>query len=153
MFLRAGIILPRTYASEPQRRYPLWIHIGGFGARSTRVAMMMEPRGEFRADWMETNAPQMIYVLPDGAGPNGDPYQVNSANNGPYGDAFVQELIPAIEKQFRAIGQPRGRVLSGKSTGGWASLALQIFYPDFFNGVWAVSPDGVDFRAFELVDI
>ena len=153
MFLRAGIILPRTYASEPERRFPLWIHIGGFGARSTRVAMMMEPRSEFRSDWMATNAPQMIYVLPDGAGPNGDPYQVNSANNGPYGDAFVQELIPAIEKQFRAIGQPRGRVLSGKSTGGWAALALQIFYPDFFNGAWSVSPDGVDFRGFELVDI
>ena len=153
MFLRAGIILPRAYTSEPERRFPLWIHIGGFGARSTRVAMMMEPRSEFRAEWMATNAPQMIYVLPDGAGPNGDPYQVNSANNGPYGDAFVLELIPAIEKQFRAIGQPRGRVLSGKSTGGWVSLALQIFYPDFFNGAWSVSPDGVDFRAFELVDI
>src|SRR5262249_15751814 len=96
---------------------------------------------------------QMIYVLPDGAGPNGDSYQVNSANNGPYGDALVQELIPAIEKQFRTIGEPRGRVLGGVSTGGWVALALQIFYPDFFNGAWVSSPDPVDFTAFELVDL
>jgi S-formylglutathione hydrolase FrmB len=153
MFLRAGIILPRTYAGEASRRYPLWIHLGGFGARYTRVDGMMEARSTFRAIWLATNAPQMIYVLPDGAGPNGDPYQVNSANNGPYGDAFTQELIPWIEAHFRGAGEPRARVMSGRSTGGWAALALQIFYPDFFNGAWAISPDSVDFRAFQLVNI
>jgi len=153
MLLRAGIILPRTYASEPDRRYPLWIHLGGFGTRYTRVAGMMEASTVFRHLWLATNAPQMIYVLPDGAGPNGDPYQVNSPNNGPYGDAFTQELIPWIEAHFRGVGEPRARVMSGRSTGGWVALALQIFYPDFFNGAWAVSPDSVDFRAFELVNI
>ena len=95
----------------------------------------------------------MILLFLDGAGPYGDPYQVNSANNGPYGDAITQELIPAVEHQFRAIGEPRARVVSGLSTGGWASLALQVFYPDFFNGTWTFCPDGVDFRAFELVNI
>ena len=153
MFLRAGVILPRTFASEPDRRYPLWIHIGGFGARHTRVSMMMAPRSAFEEIWMATNAPQMIYVLPDGAGPNGDPYQINSANNGPYGDAFTQELIPFIEKQFRGAGEARARVMSGRSTGAWAALALQIFYPDFFGGAWASSPDPVDFRAFQLINI
>ena len=153
IFLRAGVIVPRTYASEPARRYPLWLHIGGFGTRYTRVAGMMDAESSFRALWLATNTPQMIYVLPDGAGPNGDPYQVNSANNGPYGDAVTQELIPWIEKQFRGVGEPRARVLSGRSTGGWVALALQIFYPDFFNGAWAASPDSVDLRSFELVNI
>jgi hypothetical protein len=32
----------------------------------------------------------------ESAGPNGDPYHVDSANNGPYGDAFTQELVPWI---------------------------------------------------------
>ena len=44
-------------------------------------------------------------------------------------------------------------MLDGGSTGGWVSLALQVFYPDFFNGAWASCPDGVDFAAFQLVDI
>lgn len=151
IYLRAGIILPTTYASQPERRYPLWIHIGGFGARYTRVEDMM--KFGFRSHWQASDAPQMIYVQADGAGPNGDPYQINSANNGPYGHAFVWELIPAIEKEFRAIGQPHARVLSGRSTGGWVALALQIFYPDEFAGAWAASPDPVDFRAFQLVNI
>src|SRR5207237_10186206 len=65
----------------------------------------------------------------------------------------IQELIPHIEARFRATGHPRGRVLSGSSTGGWVALALQVFYPDSFNGAWAACPDPVDFRALELVNI
>ena len=78
----------------------------------------------------------MLLLRLDGDGPFGDCYQVNSANNGPYGDAITRELIPEVEKRFRAIGQPYARVLEGGSTGGWVSLALQVFYPDFFNGTW-----------------
>jgi S-formylglutathione hydrolase FrmB len=95
----------------------------------------------------------MLVLQLDGAGPFGDPYQVNSANNGPYGDAVTLELIPYVEKTFRGIGTPESRVLDGGSTGGWVSLALQVGYPDAFNGTWSFCPDGVDFRAFQLVDI
>jgi S-formylglutathione hydrolase FrmB len=103
--------------------------------------------------WQADDTPRFILLQLDGAGPLGDPYYVNSANNGPYGDALVQELIPFVEEKFRGIGEPRARFLSGTSTGGWVSLALQIFYPDFFNGTWSSCPDPVDFRAFELVNI
>ena len=53
----------------------------------------------------------------------------------------------------RCIGKPHARVLDGVSTGGWVSLALQIFYPDYFNGAWSHCPDPVDFRAFELINV
>jgi hypothetical protein len=153
IYLRAGIILPRDFSREPNRNYPLWVRIGGWGARYTAVSNLMSDDSEFHKNWMADGTPRMILLQLDGAGPLGDPYQVNSANNGPYGDAITQELIPQVEKMFRGIGEPRARVLSGLSTGGWVSLALQIFYPDFFNGTWTFCPDPVDFRAFELVNI
>jgi S-formylglutathione hydrolase FrmB len=93
-----------------------------------------------------------VQILTDGAGPFGDPYQVNSANNGPYGDALTQELIPHLEKNYRCGGQNR-RFTTGGSTGGWVSLALQLYYPEFFNGCWSSCPDSVDFRDYELIDI
>ena len=65
-----------------------------------------------------------------------DSYAVNSVNVGPYGDSVMQELIPEIEKRFRAIKEPYARILTGGSTGGWEALALQIFHPDFFGGAW-----------------
>ncbi|HWF19339.1 MAG TPA: alpha/beta hydrolase-fold protein, partial [Verrucomicrobiae bacterium] len=152
IYLRAGIVLPRDFAKET-RKYPLWVRIGGWGTRYTMVQALMDKNTPFRKNWMADGTPRMILLQLDGAGPYGDPYQVNSANNGPYGDAITQELIPLVEEKFRGIGKPHARVLSGLSTGGWVSLALQVYYPDFFNGTWTFCPDGVDFRAFELVNI
>jgi S-formylglutathione hydrolase FrmB len=143
MVLRAGLSLPAGFDKEPERRYPLRVHIGGYGSRFTSVA-------RFRND--DPKTPMLILHL-DGAGPYGDPYQVNSANNGPYGDAITQELIPYVEKTYRGIGEPHARFTNGHSTGGWVSFALQVFYPDFFNGCWSFAPDPVDFRAYELINI
>lgn len=151
IYLRAGVLLPRDY--DPAKRYPLRIRIGGYGARFTSVQRLLDPTSEFRAAWMSDTAPRMILLHLDGDGPLGDPYQVNSANHGPFGDAITQELIPYVENRFHAVAAPAARVLDGGSTGGWVSLALQVFYPDFFNGTWSYCPDGVDFRAFQLVNI
>ncbi len=153
MYLRAAVILPRDYERDTSRHYPLWVQIGGFATRYSSANRMLSSFGEFRAVWQAEETPRFILLQLDGAGPYGDPYYVNSANNGPYGDALVTELIPYVEQHFRGEGLPRARVLSGVSTGGWVSLALQIFYPDFFNGTWTSCPDPVDFRAFELVNI
>ena len=151
--LRAAVIVPRGFEDEPTRRYPLRVSVGGYGRRFSAASQVMREGSRFRAAWLADDAPRMIRLMLDGAGPYGDPYQVNSDNNGPYGDAITQELIPYVEERFRGIGQPSARVLDGESTGGWVSLALQIFYPDFFNGAWCYCPDGVDFRAFQVVNI
>jgi S-formylglutathione hydrolase FrmB len=153
MNLRAGIILPREFARQPDRRYPVWVHIGGYASRFTIVGAMMSTGTDFHSAWMAKDAPPMILIHLDGAGPLGDPYQVDSANHGPFGAAITRELIPLIEERFRGIGQGHARVVDGGSTGGWVALALQVFYPDFFNGAWSFCPDSVDFRSFELVNI
>ncbi len=153
MYLRAGLVLPRDFEHEADRRYPLRVHIGGYGTRYTAVQGLMQKDSDFRKVWLADETPRMLLLHLDGAGPYGDPYQVNSANNGPYGDAVTQELIPYVEKQYRGVGAGHARVLDGASTGGWVSLALQIFYPDFFNGAWSHCPDPVDFRSYELIDI
>jgi hypothetical protein len=78
---------------------------------------------------------------------------VNSANNGPYGDAIMRELVPEIERRFRGIGQGYARFTYGGSTGGWEAMAVQMFYPDEFNGAWVACPDPVDFRAYTVIDL
>jgi Putative esterase len=147
IFLRAGVRLPRDFAADKERRYPLLVRIGGYGQRFSSLG-----RGRAR-NAEPDDAPRFVSLQLDGAGPLGDPYQVDSANHGPYGAALTEELIPYVEQQFRCIGEPRARFTTGGSTGGWVSLALQVFYPDFFNGCWSFFPDGVDFRCFQLVDV
>ena len=77
----------------------------------------MDQSSSFRKAWLADDAPRMVLLQLDGAGPYGDPYQVNSDNNGPYGDAVTQELIPYVEKKFRCIGEPYARVLYGAFDG------------------------------------
>ncbi len=109
---------------------------------------------EFFQQWIRDDMPRMIVVKFQHPTPFfDDSYAVNSANNGPYGDAILRELIPELEKRFRMIAQPYARVLTGGSTGGWESLALQVYHPDFFGGTWTMYPDPVDFRRYQLVDI
>jgi hypothetical protein len=78
---------------------------------------------------------------------------VNSASQGPWGDAITYELIPFIEKEFRGIGSGWARFMYGGSTGGWEALAAQVFYPDEYNGCFVACPDPIDFRAFTVVNL
>jgi enterochelin esterase-like enzyme len=48
---------------------------------------------------------------------------------------------------------PSARVLTGGSTGGWESLALQVHHPEFFGGTWTMYPDPIDFRRYQLLNI
>ncbi|MBV8051815.1 MAG: hypothetical protein JOZ80_11540 [Acidobacteriaceae bacterium] len=109
---------------------------------------------EFYKAWTSENFPRVIAVTFQHPTPYyDDSYAVNSANLGPYGDAIMQELIPTIEERFRVIRKPYARVLTGGSTGGWESLALQLFHPEFFGGTWSFYPDPVDFQRWGLVNI
>jgi len=150
--LKVSILLPSGYDKNPNEKYPVRYNIGGYGARYTRINRLVG-RTEFMEWWETKEAPQIITVFLDGTGPFGDSYQLNSENSGPYGDALIQELIPAIEKEYRIKNTPDSRFVDGCSTGGWVSLALQLFYPDDFNGCYSYSPDPVDFHKMQLINV
>ena len=177
MFLGAHVLLPEGFASHPDARYPLAIFHGHFP--STFDGFREEPPDpnlkceysdrfhldcynrveqqlayQFYKDWTGPAFPRFLIIEIQHANPYyDDSYAVNSENVGPYGDAITYELIPEIEKRFRAIGQGWARFMYGGSTGGWEALGAQVFYPDEYNGCWAACPDPIDFRAYTVVDI
>jgi len=109
---------------------------------------------EFQQVWVTDTLSQMVAITFQHPTPYyDDSYAVNSVNHGPYADALIEELIPEIEDRFRLIREPYARLLTGGSTGGWSSLALQIQHPTFFGGVWCFYPDPIDFRRFQLINI
>jgi hypothetical protein len=115
--------------------------------------MQQEYGYNFFKEWTGPSFPRVIMVTIQHANPYyDDSYAVNSENLGPYGDAITYELIPYIEKTFRGIG-PWARAVYGGSTGGWESLAVQVFYPDEYNGAWANCPDPIDFRSYTVVNL
>lgn len=178
MQLGAHVLLPEGFDEHPNAKYPLMVYHGHFpsdfgGFRtdppdpnmdttdySERFGiygykkMEQQEAYNFYQQWISKNFPRFLVIEIQHATPYyDDSYAVNSASMGPYGDAIMQELIPEIEKRFRGIGEGWARFTYGGSTGGWEALAVQMFYPDDFNGCFAACPDPIDFRSFSLVDI
>ena len=167
--LGAIVLLPSGWESHPNARYPLVVHHGHFPANMASDGWRETPPDrdapaaqreaqaaayQFYKDWNGPNFPRMIHLLIQHPTPYfDDSYAVNSANNGPYGDAITRDLIPMIEKQFRGIGAGWARTLVGGSTGGWEAFGVQVFYPDDYNGAWALCPDPIDFRSYRSVNI
>jgi hypothetical protein len=171
MFIGATVLLPKGYDERPGASYPVIYQEGhfslappfGFSTENRQVSAEMRARMadvnretgfEFYQSWNSDDFPRVIVVTFQHPTPYfDDSYAVNSANNGPYGDALTKEMIPYLEAHFRMIPKSYARVLTGGSTGGWESLAVQVFYPDFFNGTWTLYPDPVDFRRYQLANI
>ena len=140
----------RTEPPDPNLKpdYSERFHLAGYNR------IQQEEAYKFYQQWISPDFPRLLIIEIQHANPfYDDSYAVNSANLGPYGDAIETELIPYIEKQFRGIGQGWARFLYGGSTGGWEALAVQMFYPDHYNGAFAACPDPVDFRAYTVINL
>ncbi|GLR15945.1 hypothetical protein GCM10007940_05600 [Portibacter lacus] len=177
MYLGAHILLPEGFDEHPEAKYPLAImhghfpkDFGGFRVEppdenlkpeySSRFGIMgynnmvQEEEHRFYKLWTGPDFPRVIAIEIQHANPYyDDSYAVNSENLGPYGDAITYELIPYIEEQFRGIGEGWARFVYGGSTGGWEALAVQVLYPNEYNGCYAACPDPIDFRAMCLINL
>ncbi len=177
MYLGAHILLPKGFEEHPEAKYPLMVFQGHFpsdfgGFRTTPPDPNLEPTYSARFDldgyniiqqqeaydfykrWNEPDFPRFLIIEIQHPTPYyDDSYAVNSASQGPWGDAITYELIPHIEKEFQGIGEGWSRFLYGGSTGGWEALAVQVKYPDEYNGCFAACPDPIDFRAYSLTNI
>lgn len=177
VYLGAHVLLPEDFDEHPEARYPLMVFHGHFpsdfgGFRTEPPDQDLEPDYSSRFDvegyniiqqqeaydfyqtWISDDFPRFIAIEIQHPTPYyDDSYAVNSASQGPYGDALTYELIPYIEEQFRGIGEGWARFTYGGSTGGWEAMAVQVFYPEEYNGAFVACPDPIDFRAYLTTNI
>ncbi len=177
MYLSAIVLVPEGFDAHPNAHFPIAIFHDHFvdgmdDFRTTPPDPNLKPDYSDRfhlagynriqqeeaykeyQQWISPGFPRILVVKIQHANPfYDDSYAVNSANLGPYGDAIETELLPAIEKQFRGLTGGWAHFVYGGSTGGWESLAVQMFYPKDYNGAFVACPDPVDFHAYMTVDL
>ncbi|HWL08089.1 MAG TPA: alpha/beta hydrolase-fold protein [Planctomicrobium sp.] len=146
VYLQGAVTVPASYDSQPDRRYPVILEVPGFGGDHFYKLAYQAPKES------NTLGVEFIRVMLDPRCPLGHHVFANSANNGSYGNAFVQEFLPALDEAYRTAGAP-GRFLTGHSSGGWSTIWLQMNYPQHFAGTWSTAPDPVDFRNFQNIVI
>ena len=149
---RAAVLLPSGYYDNPEREYPVFYYIGGGDSNCKNTLNMRWNRFSDSEWWMSDDAPQVIIVFLDGT-MNSNIYHLDSDNMGPHGHSLIYEFIPHIEEIYRGTLSPDTRFIGGCSTGGYGSLALQLFYPEAFNGVYCYGPDPISFLNLWNVNI
>ncbi len=169
MYIGANVLLPPGYDEHPDAVYPVLYmqgHSSGLtpmpwapeewfrpGYEATHPAVGPQLDGFYEA-WTSGELPKFVVITFRDANPFFDTsYSVNTENVGPYGDALTKELMPELEKRFRIVAEPWGRVLAGRSTGGWEAAAMMIFHPELFAGSFPWAPDPIDFRKLMQINI
>ncbi|POM61240.1 hypothetical protein PHPALM_29775 [Phytophthora palmivora] len=174
VFLKAWVLLPYRFFDDDKKdvHYPMFIYHTHYNryfehsfypsppANTTTASLGEEYGFYFFSNWTSekptdpfTNKRGIVVQLQHANPYYDDSYAVNSANIGPYGDAITYEFLPYLEKKFRGIGEGWARTMYGGSTGGWESFAVQVYYPEEYNGCWSFCPDAFDFRRFQQVDL
>ena len=155
MYVAATVLLPWDYddAANAGKRYPV-VYSQGHYSTSVPFGFSETSTTGLSGWWRDPANPKMIGVSFRTENPfYDDSYVINSPNLGPYGDAINDELIPKLDSMFRTIARPYARALTGGSTGGWITVANQIFRPDLFGSAWSGYPDSLDFNAHQTVDL
>ena len=130
--LKFAVLLPPSYEKETKRRYPVLYFLHGMNGnegefqRRGVAAAIVKLRDEGKIG-------EFIVVAP--AGQNS--FYLNAKNGVRYEDAIIQDLIPFVEKTYRALGTQAGRAIQGLSMGGFGALTLAFKHPEMFSSVTA----------------
>jgi S-formylglutathione hydrolase FrmB len=148
--VRGWVLLPPGYDKDTSAHYPTVYFTHGFGGNL--VYLTYKAAGVW-SDMADGKMPPMIWVFLDEHIATGTHEFADSVNNGPWGTALTTEVIPYLESHYRMDAKASGRFLTGHSSGGWATLWLQVRYPKIFGGTWSTSPDPSDFHDFTGPDL
>ncbi len=127
--VKTCVALPSDYDSATGTRYPVLYFLHGLFENETSWS---ERGGEQILDGLinDGEVGKFIVVLPDG----GRTFYINSKDGHErYEDFFIQELVPAIDRQYRTIPEASARGISGSSMGGYGALHLSMRHPDVFG--------------------
>ncbi|MEI6140646.1 MAG: alpha/beta hydrolase-fold protein [Mariniphaga sp.] len=132
-----AIYLPPDYETS-QRSYPVLYLLHGSGDDQTGWVQFGEVLRIADKSLVDGTATPMIIVMPDGnTGRRGYFNDVKGDWN--YEDFFFQELIPFIEKTYRAKTDKRYRAISGLSMGGGGTFMYALHHPELFSAACPLS--------------
>ena len=130
-----AVYLPPDYDTS-QRSYPVLYLLHGAGDDHTGWVQFGEVLHITDKAISEGIATPMIIVMPDGK--TGRLGYFNQ-DGWRYEDYFFEELIPHIEKKYRAKSEKRYRAIAGLSMGGGGSFMYALHRPDMFSSACPLS--------------
>lgn len=123
-----SIYLPDDYDTS-HRLYPVLYLLHGWTDDETSWVQMGDMKRIADQAIQENIATNMIIVMPNAW----ETWYINSYDGkNRYEDMFFEELIPEIEKSYRARPSKQYRAIAGLSMGGYGSFLYSLHHPDAF---------------------
>ena len=149
---RLTVYTPYGYEANPKKKYPVLYLLHGAGG-DEEAWISMGRTAQILDNLIEKGlAEPMIVVMP-----NGNPGQQAARTLGipekqmnwrapefqnVYVRSLCEEIVPFIEKNFRAIAKPASRAIAGLSMGGSHTISASILYPEMFDYICPLSAAG-----------
>ena len=149
---RLTVYTPYGYENNPKKKYPVLYLLHGAGG-DEEAWIFMGRTAQILDNLIEKGlAEPMIVVMP-----NGNPGQQaartlnipeksinwrSEENRNAYVKSLCTEIVPFIEKNFRAIPKPASRAIAGLSMGGGHTIAASNLYPEMFDYICPLSAAG-----------
>jgi enterochelin esterase-like enzyme len=135
----AFVLLPPTYATDTERRYPVVYALHGYsiGAEewTHEIHVPQTIEGAFAR-----GAGEMILVLPDSkTAHNGSMYS-SSVTTGDFERFIAHDVVEYVDTHYRTIPDRASRGLVGHSMGGYGATRIGMKHPDVFGSLYIMSP-------------
>ena len=139
--LDALIYLPPSYASDPQKRYPLLVLLHGFWSSPEQWESEFISISALYSDALAAGeAQEMIIVMPMGADRLGGGFFVDGAASGDWETYVAEDVVGFVDSAYRTLPARESRGVAGHSMGGYGALSVAASRPDVFSAVYAMSP-------------
>ncbi len=136
--LHLYVLLPPSYASSPERRYPVVYCFHGYGCSGSQL---IDIGRLVVAGAMKTGVcPEFLMVGVDGTNTLGGSFYADSPATGNWESMVTKEVLPCIDAKYRTLASPEARGLAGFSMGGFAAWNIGLNNPDLFSWVWSCCP-------------
>ena len=149
---RLTVYTPYGYEANPKKKYPVLYLLHGAGG-DEEAWISMGRTAQIMDNLIEKGlAEPMIVVMP-----NGNPGQQAARTlnlpekninwrseefRNAYVNSLCTEIVPLIEKNYRAIPKPDSRAIAGLSMGGGHTISASILYPELFDYICPLSAAG-----------
>jgi S-formylglutathione hydrolase FrmB len=133
------VVLPPSYGSSPQRRYPVVYALHGYsiGAeqwiKEIHVPQVIEGA-------LGKGANEMIVVFPDSKTIHNGSMYSSSITTGDFERFIAEDLVRFMDSNYRTHADRRSRGLVGHSMGGYGATRIGMKHADVFGALYLMSP-------------
>lgn len=132
------VMLPPSYASEPQRRYPVIYALHGYSIGAEQWTKEIHAPASVEGAFAK-GAGEMIVVFPDSKTAHNGSFYSRSPTTGDFETFIARDVVNHIDANYRTLARRESRGLVGHSMGGYGATRIGMKHSDVFGALYIMS--------------